>query len=141
MHFRHKSISWSKKLINCFICFISCIDLLITLKQRGPDKGILFKGGFIPKLLDNPLVSCYLIKSDFLLSRTAHFDKKNIILPFFCFWNFWVFNFCIFSTIQEIRQHCFINRLNLIKSLNFWFLLSFHYILLARYLLKQIHRG
>ena len=42
-------------------------------------KGLLLKGGFIPKLLNNPLVSCSLINFDFLLSLTAYFDKN--ILP------------------------------------------------------------
>ena len=51
-----------------------------TVKKRESTKGMLFKGAFIPKLLDNPLGSYCLI--NFLLSHTAHFDK-NIIPPFF----------------------------------------------------------
>ena len=35
----------------------------------------------IPKQLNNPLASCYLINLDFLLSHTAHFGK-NTVLPF-----------------------------------------------------------
>ena len=36
----------------------------------------------IPKLLNNPLASCYLTNFDFWLSHTAYFDK-SIALPFF----------------------------------------------------------
>ena len=50
--------------------------------KRGATKSILLKGVFIPKLLNNPLVSCSLINFYFVLSHTAHFDK-NIILSFF----------------------------------------------------------
>ena len=40
-------------------------------------------GNFIPvKLLNNRLTPCVFINFNFLLSRTAHFDK-SIILPFF----------------------------------------------------------
>ena len=57
-------------------------------------------GTFIPaNLLNNPLASSSLINFDFLLSHTAHFDK-SIILPF---WLYWIFTFCIFSTLETIR--------------------------------------
>ena len=55
---------------------------LIPLKQRGPTKGILLKGVFIPKLCNNPLACCCLINFVFFLSHTAQFEKR-IILPFF----------------------------------------------------------
>ena len=45
-------------------------------------------GIFIPvNLLNNPLASCSLIKFDFLLLHTAHFDT-SIILPFLVFKTF-----------------------------------------------------
>ena len=50
--------------------------------KRGPNKEILVKGVFVPKLLNNPIASYALKNFDFLLSHTAHFDK-SIIVPFF----------------------------------------------------------
>ena len=86
---------------------------------------------------NNPLAS--LINCKFLLSHMEHFDI-SINLSFFVLATFGFL--CIVSTPQTIWSHCFINKLksslNLIKSLIFWFLLSFHYILLAHYLFKQV---
>ena len=94
-------------------CINLKVDLVLT--QKWTYKYILLKGAFIPKVLNNPLTSCYLINFDFLLSHTSHFDKI-IILLFFVLTTFGFF----FTT--------------------FWvFLLSFRHILLAHYLLKQIH--
>ena len=42
--------------------------------KREPAKGILLKGVFIPKLLNNPLVSWCLINFDFLILHTVHYD-------------------------------------------------------------------
>ena len=56
-------------------------------KKGGPTKGILLKGVFIPKLLNNPLRYCSFINLDFPLSDYAHFDK-SIILPFLVFTTF-----------------------------------------------------
>ena len=53
------------------------LTCLMLLNNLGPTKGILLKGVFIPKLLNNPLASCCLINFDYLLSHTAHFDKSN----------------------------------------------------------------
>ena len=44
--------------------------------------GTLFKGVFIPKVLNNLPVSCYLTNFDFLLSHTAHFGKGIILATF-----------------------------------------------------------
>ena len=41
------------------------LTCLVLLKEMEPTKGILLKGVFIPKLLNNPLASCSLINFDF----------------------------------------------------------------------------
>ena len=46
-----------------------------------PNKEILLKDVFIPKLLNNPLASCSLQNFQFLLLHTEHF-VKSILLPF-----------------------------------------------------------
>ena len=61
--------------------------ILYFQNKRGPTKGIVLKRIFIPKLLNNPLAFYCLINFDFLLSHTAHFDKR-IILLFFVFTTF-----------------------------------------------------
>ena len=50
----------------------------------SPNIGILLKGVFNPKLLNNPLASCFLINLGFLLSNTEYFDKSVtfLYLPF-----------------------------------------------------------
>ena len=58
--------------------------------------GISLKFGTLTrdKLLNNPLVFCPL--------RNFNFSKdfeKDIILPFLAFTTFWIFTFCIFSTL------------------------------------------
>ena len=100
-------------------------------------KIILFKGFFIPKLLNNVLASGSLINFDFLLSHTTYFDKSNILQLF------------VFETVGSLLSVSFYasnnNTITLfynytqLKSLNFLFLLSFCYVLLTNYLLKQIH--
>ena len=60
--------------------------ILYLQNEIGATKGIWLKSDFkllsyflsyyIPKLLDNPLVSCFLMNLDFLLSHTAHFHKS-----------------------------------------------------------------
>ena len=55
-----------------------CINLFFTIKT----KGILLKGIFIPKLLNNPLASCCLRNFDVLLSHITQFDKSIIYLFF-----------------------------------------------------------
>ena len=95
--------------VNCFTHFMSCIELLMTLKQNSTYWRNVTERFFFPKLLNNPLHSCSLIYFDFSLLHTVHFDK-SIILPFFpC--NFLIFTFCIFSTLKTIWKHCLINRL------------------------------
>ena len=54
------------------------------------------------KGLGNPLASCFLISLDFLPPHKAHFDE-NIFSSFIGLYNFWVFTFCIFPTLQTIR--------------------------------------
>ena len=44
----------------------------------SPNIGTLLNGVLIPKLLNNPFTSWFLINFDFLLSHIAHFDN---ILP------------------------------------------------------------
>ena len=70
-------------------------------KKRGPNKGNWLKGVFIPKLLNNLLVSCSLINFDVLLTQTAHFDK-SIILPFFFLTTF---GFLISVFFLHFRQY------------------------------------
>ena len=53
----------------------SCI-----LEKTSPNKGILLKDALIPRLLNNPFASCFLINIDFLLPHMAHFDNI-IVLP------------------------------------------------------------
>ena len=48
--------------------------------KTSPNIGILFKGVLIPKLLNNPFASCFLINFYFLLPHMAHFDNI-IVLP------------------------------------------------------------
>ena len=66
---------------------IRSVFYVYILNKRGPNKGILLKGVFIPKLLNNLLTSCSLINFNFLLSHTLHFDK-SIILPFLVYATF-----------------------------------------------------
>ena len=70
----------------------------IGLKERIKP-GYIRIGSFNTKLLNNPLASCSLVNVDFLLPQTAQFDK-NTIPQFF---NFWLFAFCIYSTLQTTR--------------------------------------
>ena len=60
------------------------------------------------------LASCHLRIFDSLLLHTEHFEKNILSI-----YNFWIFTFCIFSTLQTLREHCFI------FSLNFYFPLEF----------------
>ena len=53
----------------------SCI-----LEKISPNKGILLKDALIPRLLNNPFASRFLINIDFLLPHMAHFDNI-IVLP------------------------------------------------------------
>ena len=65
-------------------------------------------GTFISaNLLDNPSASCSLTNLKFLLSQISQFDKRGVFLNLF---NLWLFSFCVLSTLQTTRQHCFINR-------------------------------
>ena len=75
MHFRHEFISSQSELIDYIIHFI-------IQNKTSPNIGILLKGVLIPRLLNNPFASCFLINSNFLLPRgnIAHFDII-IVLP------------------------------------------------------------
>ena len=79
----------------------------------------------------------------FLLPNTENFDESTI-LPFFVITTF---GFLIFVCFLHFKQYDNITRFykqtkifdKLINSLMFSFLLSYCHILLAHYLLKQIH--
>ena len=55
-----------------------------TQNKTSPNKGILLKGAPMPRLLNNPFDSCFLINFDFLLPHMVHFD--NIITSCRKFW-------------------------------------------------------
>ena len=55
----------------------NCIQWNCIQNKTSPNKGILLKVVLIPRLLNNPFASCFLINFDFLLPHLAHFD--NII--------------------------------------------------------------
>ena len=57
------------------------------MSKRRPYKRVFLKGFLIPKLLNNPLASCFLINFDFLVSHTTYFDE-SIFPPFFVFTTF-----------------------------------------------------
>ena len=65
--------------------------------------------GILPILLSSPVASCSLINLDFLLLQTAQFDE-SISFPYFVFSTLGFLLFVIF-TLQTIRLHCFINKL------------------------------
>ena len=48
--------------------------------KTSPNKGILLKGALIPRLLNNPFASCFLINFDYLEPHIADFDNI-IVLP------------------------------------------------------------
>ena len=72
-----------------------CINLFNTIKT------ILLKIVFIPKLINSPVASCYIINIDFLLSHTAHFDK-SFIIPFLVLATFELLLSVFF---QHFKQH------------------------------------
>ena len=101
----------------CLKC-ISCINLspanknfltisfilhfvLTCLNKRESTKGILLKGVFISKLLNNPLDFCCLISFDFLLSHTTQFLHTKHYSSVFCTCNFWTVIFCIFLHFNQ----------------------------------------
>ena len=63
MELRHRCTQW-----NC------------TKNKTSPNNGILLKGVLIPRLLNNPFASCFLINLDFLIPHIAHVDNI-IVLP------------------------------------------------------------
>ena len=65
------------------IFFICSVILYFNIKE-DPNKRIWLKGVLTPKLLNNPLASCYLRIFDFLPLHIENFDKC-LILPFFAF--------------------------------------------------------
>ena len=69
--------------------------------KRGPAEKILLKGVFIPKLLNNPLVSWCLINFDFLILHTVHYDKR-IIHPYF---NLGTFGFLFSVFFLHFKQY------------------------------------
>ena len=59
--------------------------------------------------------------------HTLHILTKALFF-IFCLYNIWIFNFCIFSTLQTIRWHCFIHRLkDSMNCLVFSFILSYSF--------------
>ena len=77
--------------------------LFCTFKnKREPNKGIRLKGVLIHQVLNNVLASRSLVNFDFVLVRTADFDK-SIILLFLVFTTFSFSIFVFFSTLQITR--------------------------------------
>ena len=60
--------------------FINFIIHFIIQNKTSPSIGISLKGVLIPRLLNNPFASCFLINFDFLLPHIARFDNI-IVLP------------------------------------------------------------
>ena len=89
----------AKKIVSYFIYFIAlkfCSFHSFSTFKKGPTNGIRLKDVFITQLLNSRLVSFFLINLDFLLLQTEQF-VETIILLFFCFFNFRVFNsICLF---------------------------------------------
>ena len=52
----------------------------LHLKQTSPNIGILLKGILIPRLLNNPFASCFLINFDFYLPHISRFDNIIVLL-------------------------------------------------------------
>ena len=73
-----------------------CINLFITIKT----KGILLKGVFIPKLLNNPLASRCLRNFNVLQSHITQFDKSIICL----FLSLELLNFYFLYLILHFKQ-------------------------------------
>ena len=129
---------WKQVLPSSFLWIYSeSLTFYIFLE---PISTIWLKDVLIPKLLNFSLASCCLKNLDYLLTHTAYFDKKHWFF-FFCLCNSQIFIFRFLFMLQTIRQHCFIIKVfgELLKSLDFWLLLSYNHIFLTRYLLKQIH--
>ena len=64
----------------------------------SPINGVLHNDVLIPRLLNNPFASCFLINHDFLLPHTAHFDDNiNLSLLVFIIFKsiFFVFFFAL----------------------------------------------
>ena len=58
---------------------IVCISCLFQNKV-SPNKSALINGVLIPKLLNNPFASWFLINIDFLLPHITHFDNIIVLL-------------------------------------------------------------
>ena len=136
----------AKKIVSYFIYFIALkfysFHSFSTFK-KGPTNGIRLKDVFITQLLNSRLVSFFLINLDFLLLRTEQF-VETIILLFFCFFNFRVFNsICLFLYFLKNKITLFYKYIKtfnwLIKFLSFWFLCSCQHTLWTHCLLNQIH--
>ena len=65
-------------------------------------KEYFFNDVLIRKLLNNLFASCFFIDFDFLLPYISQFDNI-IVLPLLVLEIFWVYVFCIFSTLETIR--------------------------------------
>ena len=100
-----------------FIIFFIKINICAWLYINGPlfDCAMIWlKGVFISKLLNNPPALYILI----FHYHTLH-NSIKVLVFIFCFYNSRIFTFYIFSKLQTIRKHCFINKLkSLIHSLN-----------------------
>ena len=70
--------------------------ILYIYSKISPDKGILLKGAFDPKLLNNLLASCYLMNLNILLTFLMKLSSS-----FFRLYSFWVFSFCIFLHFKQ----------------------------------------
>ena len=53
---------------------LSTISFILYTQNKTFIKGILLNGVLIPKLLNNPFVSCSFTNLDFLIPQSTHFD-------------------------------------------------------------------
>ena len=67
----------------------------------SPNIGTLLNGFLIPKLLNIPFASWFLINLDFLVSHIAHFDNK-IALPLLVFETLGLFFQYFFYTLNNM---------------------------------------
>ena len=88
------------------------VSFILYLQNiKGTTKWIWFKSAVISKLHNNPLASCSCANLDFLLPQKAVWCSHYSSV--FYLYSFWVFTLSNSSTLQTIRQHCFIIELNL----------------------------
>ena len=82
--------------------FLTISFILISSNKTKPNKGILFKGAFVPKLFNNLIASCCLIHFDFLLSHTTHFNATHY---FFVFLSLQPLGFLLSIFFLQLKQY------------------------------------